>query len=313
MLSDLDNADGFEVVIHFGAHKTATTFLQEFLKSEQDQLRENGVGYVPLSVSRAFVMPFVSQSARTHDAAERPSADVMMSKIEEATEWTNKDASPIRRLLISDENLAGPALTILKKGVLYPSATYMLRVLVNNFPGTRLKLMLCIRDYADFIPSVYCEVLRRHKLAPLSKILSGNRDLFFSWPAYLADVAAAFPACDVYYWSYEDFTVSPADVVEAMTGVRLASIESTISRKVRPSLTRKAVTVLQSTRQHVTDGEHRRLAECLIDNMTFDDDSKLSIEDQSLAEELRQRYKDDVATLQGISETACGIVRRIKQ
>jgi hypothetical protein len=313
MLSDVAQGSGFEVVVHFGAHKTATTFLQKFLKGAQRELWHHGVGYLPLDVCRESLLPFVAQSARGAEEAEKPDPSAMWRSIGEVKRSVDASGAKLRRLLISDENLAGPALAILNKRVLYPTAANRLRILVDQFPGARLKLMVCIRDYADFIPSVYCELLRRHKLAPLGKILGRNQNLFISWPSYISDIATALPECDVQYWCFEDFAGSPADAVEAMTGVRLVSIETAISRKVRPSLTRKAVAILQAARQHVTDDEHRRLAECLIDNMTFDGDSKLSIEDQSLADALRQRYRDDVAALQDISEPACGIVRSIKQ
>lgn len=311
MTSDIAQGSGLEVVIHFGAHKTATTFLQKFLKGERAELRRQGVGYIPLDLSRAMVLPFIVRATRGAASPAQTDADMFRGMIMESVEEP-ADAAPVRRLVISDENLAGPALAILNKAELYPTAPDRLRALVNQFPGTRLKLMLCIRDYADFIPSVYCELLRRHKLAPLMKMLNRHDDMVLSWPTYLSAIAAALPECEVHYWAYEDFVRSPADVTEAMTGVRLGAIESAISRQVRTSLTSKAVRILQAVRQHVTDDEHKRLAECLVDHMRFDGDSKLTIEDPSLVEALRARYRRDVDTAHAMSEPVSGIVRRLK-
>ncbi len=312
MPSDGHRGSGLEVVIHFGAHKTATTFLQKFLKGKRADLRRQGVGYIPLDLSRAAIMPFVVKSVRGEQSPSDMDQGLFRSLIMEAVD-DPESTVPVHRLVLSDENLAGPSLAVLNKAELYPTASGRLRVLVNQFPGARFTLMLCIRDYADFIPSVYCELLRRHKLAPLTKILNRHQDLALSWPAYLSAIAAALPECEVQYWSYEDFVRSPADVTEAITGVRLTDIQNVISRKVRPSLTRKAVRILQAVRQHVTDVEHKRLAECLVGHMRFDADSKLTIEDPSLVEALRERYRNDVATLHAESEPVSGIVRRLKK
>lgn len=310
---DFSKKTDLEVVVHFGAHKTATTFLQRFLKNHQGDLRRSGVGYVPLDVCRESITPFVAKIARGPEGARSASADVggMWRAISEVAGQADSPGEPFRRLVISDENLAGPALAILNKKVLYPSAANRLRILANQFPGARVKLMVCIRDYADFIPSVYCEVLRRHRLAPLEKMLDKGRDVFLSWPSYLLDIAADIPECEVQFWRYEEFAASPRDVAEAVTGVRLESIEAAVSKKVRPSLTRKSVAVLQAARKHLSDEEHARLATCLIDHMRFDEDSKLTIEDRSIVEDLRNRYREDVAVLLARSEPACGIVRRI--
>lgn len=312
-LSDYAQGREVDVVVHFGAHKTATTFLQKYLKNASVDLRRKGVGYLSLDVCRATVMPYISKSSKLSGMMGNVNPGAMWHSIAEVSESVVASGEALRRLVISDENLAGPALAILNKSVLYPAASSRLRILVNQFPDVRVKLMVSIRDYADFIPSVYCELLRRQKLAPLSKMLDRHRNIVLSWPKYLGEIAAALPECDVLYWSYEDFIGSPADVVEAMTGVRMTSIEATISRKVRPSLTRKAVSVLQAARHHLTDEDHQRLAQCLADKMLFDGDSKLSIEDQSLSDGFRKRYRDDLAILHDMSEPVCGTVRRIRR
>jgi hypothetical protein len=312
MPADAAWASGLEVVIHFGAHKTATTFLQKFLKGERAELRRQGVGYIPLEISRATIIPFVARSVRGEQSPWNMDHDAFENIILESME-DPAAAAPVHRLVISDENVAGPSLAVLNKAELYPTARGRLRVLVNQFPEARLKLMLCIRDYADFIPSVYCELLRRHKLAPLTKMLNRHKDFALSWPAYLSAIAAALPECEVQYWTYEDFVRSPADVTEAMTGVRLTDIQNAISRKVRPSLTSKAVRILQAVRQHVTDDEYQRLAECLVEHMRFDADSKLTIEDPAFAGALRERYRRDIDALHAMSEPVSGIVRRLKK
>lgn len=311
MPSDISQVQNLDVAIHFGAHKTATTFLQEYLDSEIAELRRNGVGYIPLHLSRSSIMPFIGQTVRCANPAERPSADMMKASISAALGLNTPNAPPLLRLLISDENLAdGAPMSVLAKRTLYPSAASRLRILMNEFPRAKFKLLFCIRDYADFIPSVYCEVLRWRKLAPLARVLSAS-EWNLSWPVFLGAIAEEHPECDVHYWRYEDFSNSPADVVEAMTGCRLTSVENRISNTVRPSLTKKAVSILQAVRRHLSESEYKRLAECLAENMIFDVGEKLSIDDPILAADLRARYQRDVRTLQDMSESSVGVVRRI--
>jgi hypothetical protein len=301
-----------EVVVHFGAHKTATTFIQEFMKSKKPQLRKQGVGYVPLNVTREVLFPYVPRRVKALQQENKTQDPAKVAKLVLACVRPQAEGlPPLRRLVVSDENLAGSPHALVKSGQLYPEAPLRLQVMREMFPESQFSLLFCIRDYADFLVSCYCEVLRAHKLGPLPNLLASIRPEAMSWPRLFEQISSAMPGIELRFWRYEDFVHSPADVAAEMASVPLDDVKEAMSKKVRPSLSVKAVAMLQALSGIVSDAEHKRLANYLAEKFEFEENGgKLRINDEAQVEKLKQMYRADLEELDKKSAPLSGIIKR---
>ena len=134
------NKAGFQQIengpvnIHFGVHKTATTFLQDNLCLIDDPTFQ----YTPLKKFREII--------------RRSSYLDYLGTLD----WS-------RNVLISDENMIGGNGTILS-GKLYPEfAVRAARHLEPFKKRSLINVYITIRPMTSFLPSQYCEYLRRNK------------------------------------------------------------------------------------------------------------------------------------------------------
>src|SRR6187401_227638 len=100
--------NGLNIHIHFGAHKTATTFIQQALKSNRQRLRGEGIGYLPLNVSRQIFFPDLIKIARASELTRRERIiERLRSKVLEAVRASDTALPTLHTLVLSDENFAG--------------------------------------------------------------------------------------------------------------------------------------------------------------------------------------------------------------
>ncbi|MBY0330140.1 MAG: hypothetical protein K2X49_05660 [Acetobacteraceae bacterium] len=147
------------VVVHLGAHKTATTYLQKRLRSASTHLDEIGVQYIPMERFRRRVTRFMRDTLR-----EPGNEGVLAERMAEFVR-----PSP-RSILLSDENILGTCSQIVKSGRLYPELTERIQLLARHVPADG-KFVLAIRNYPDFLASVYCEALLWMPFQPFAAFL----------------------------------------------------------------------------------------------------------------------------------------------
>jgi hypothetical protein len=303
-----------KVAVHFGAHKTATTFLQDFLRSKKGELRKHGIGYVPLHVSRKAFFPALVRLTKESDPGRTEMIRANMRRQVLASVRANAaDLPPLRLLLLSDENLAGSLAGLWKTGKLYDEGITRLKLVSSLFPESEFSYFFCVRDYADFCVSSYCEVLRHRKLGAFEDLMSQVTNEALRWPEFLARMSRELGAGSLSFWRFEDFLEHPAEVVEALTTQDLQGVREAMGKTVRPSLSRKAIEILMSVQHCVTEKEHVKLANMLAERFEFEDNGgKLKIANPERTKELKSLYMEDMDKLMKASSEGIGIVRRLK-
>ncbi|MFW5642329.1 MAG: hypothetical protein ACOCY0_06150, partial [Roseicyclus sp.] len=138
--------------IHLGAHKTATTHLQDTLAARRAALLGQGVDYLPMREVRALRLPPGGGWADWRRRLRLP----MRRRIEAAV-------APIRmgprRLVLSEENLIGyvrDALTFPP----YPDLERRLRPFSVLTDGAQVTVFLSVRGWDTLLPSAYAQQLR---------------------------------------------------------------------------------------------------------------------------------------------------------
>jgi len=225
------------VVLHLGAHKTATTYLQRlFFKNRQLLESDLSFGYVPMFRLRADV------TTRLDRADSQPERSQM---VEALRSYGIGVASDGRSVLLSDENLIGDCAEIMRSGKLYPRMLTRLRRLRELLGEEPREIWFAVRAYDHFLASAYVEANRHAKEflswdATAARVNLSRR----RWPQVLADIQTVFPGARIRVWAFEQFVADDRSVIVQLIGEGAARLEF-IKEAVRASSSADAMRVAE--------------------------------------------------------------------
>ncbi len=205
-----------QILIHLGAHKTATTYLQSRLKRGADALAGMGVEIVPLAeMRRAVSAPLgIAATGGLRGALARRNIRGALSAFAEKAH-----SAGCTRLVLSDENLLGNCGRLLTDATLYSGLRRRLEVLQAALPEAETTILLSVRNYATFFASAWGQRLRGGRHAPFDAPL---RDRLMAmprgWMDVISDIGQAFPAARLIAWPYEWFGDLEETVLATLVG-----------------------------------------------------------------------------------------------
>ncbi|MEY8880079.1 hypothetical protein [Donghicola sp. XS_ASV15] len=164
-------------ILWLGAHKTGTTYLQDILARSRPALAHGGLLYVGLQAFRGrYTKPVLSPDLAGPKAAP-PLRPISGSA---------------GRHLIFDENILSLVQDALAPQGLYPEGEERALRIAQAVGLAKPVLVLGIRNYAGFLPSLYCETL---KAQPFQTFEAFQKTGFsaLSWCDLAERLLAAFP------------------------------------------------------------------------------------------------------------------------
>lgn len=223
--------------LHLGAHKTATTFLQNTLRINNSLLLEQGVFYVPLNRMRADGNK-LTNSINSLIKASRPHSRLPEFRREIASVFDKKIMEGCHTVLISDENMSAP-LTAFLNGTAYVGMSNRYKFIREEL-GADLHVFFSVRDYPDFLSSIYVEILRHKPYLTFGDFITKlYDDLPRLWSKAYLELSGFFGQENVTFWDFRETAANPAGVLSMLTaGVSGMNIDPTPSR---PGLSQKAV------------------------------------------------------------------------
>ena len=232
------------VVLHLGAHKTATTHLQHSIHAARRQLDGAGVRFFGppalrqpgTRIEARFDLPF---NPRKSVADHRPAREVLAEMMDGGT-----------RLVLSEENFIGSLFDRRYPGPfhslpvpLYPDAALRLAALAARVaPDRGLDLCLGIRDPAGFLNSAYGLVLQAGSGVDMDGFKRRNPLFDIDWVHLVRRLRQAEGVGRVTVWRHEDYRPMFDRVVAALVGEGVGPIRP-VARVVNPGLSTKAVAV----------------------------------------------------------------------
>jgi hypothetical protein len=191
------------ISLHIGAHKTATSHLQRTLKNNEGFCSDKGLTYLPNDLFRKYLSPI----------EKRLKKKGLLGRCQ--TEFHNILEECIgdqERLFLSEENI----LVLAKpfgNGHLYPKAEAKFKRVRDLIGPEPINVYLAIRDYAQFIPSIYIEHIRNFKYVSFEDFMGQVDWQCGSWISLIERIAKyCRPEDSLYVWTYEDYSVDPSDV-----------------------------------------------------------------------------------------------------
>jgi hypothetical protein len=209
------------VILHLGAHRTASTTLQKTLGANSARLGDAGIAYWGPRRTRGGLFDGLIGPSSTRDAGAQGKAMRRVSR-----RLADAEAAGTRILFVSEENALGTMRHALASGVPYADACRRVGPVAAAFAGRDITLALAIRALDDWWASVAAYGARRgFAQAPAEPGLRG-------WRAVIRDIAAAVPGARIVVWTYEAMAARPGAVVARLTGRDGLALEPAAPRNV---------------------------------------------------------------------------------
>lgn len=291
------------VCLHIGAHKTATTYIQARLYEKKPVLAEHGIGVVEHAELRDVV---ANRLDRTEIFGSLGHAFIKPQISASLGRMFAKDPS-LDRMVLSDENIAGPMTSATASSGLYPDLRKRLSAVIDSLSAYDVHVHFAVRSYGPFFNSIYAFRAGLRK----SQDLALFREKAFArkrgWPAIVADLCAAAGPERVTVWSYEAFVESPETIAAVLLGREELGIFSRDDKLSLPSLSRKGMAVLDRASDLLSAEEYMGLARSIA-RFKFDPpDRKFSMFGAKEAQELRAAYAQDLELVRGLGCCFIGV------
>lgn len=192
-----------EITLHCGAHRTATTSFQTYLRAGRDMLEADGTVLWDPRCLRGGIFSGLFPSTRPVGRKTRPIAGRVGMHIELA------ERAGAKRLLISEENILGSPRACLRAGALYPGAGERMAQVVQAFGGHIDRILLTIRAQDLWWSSIAAFAVARGHPIPdqdkLQQIASSGRN----WRDVITDIACAAPDAELLVLPFEQSAGRP--------------------------------------------------------------------------------------------------------
>ena len=241
--------------IHIGAHKTATTHLQQTLAAVRARLVAEGVDPIPLSALRdcGLARALVERRLATRLPLLRRTA--VRTLVEGILE-------PLRlgpdTVVLSEEKLLGAPRRVFNDPA-YPLVEQVVPQLAALGPRGTVTLYLSIRGFDTHLPSTYAQELR--VLAPAEGGFEAIRQRVLarppSWFELVRRIRRAAPGTPLRVWRQEDYRANRAAILATLVGRDIGPLPD-IPDPVRtrsPSL--EAIREAEALPRHLAAAERR--------------------------------------------------------
>lgn len=202
--------------IHLGAHKTATTHLQQTLAEIRPRLVANGIDTIPLETMRRT--GFAQMLTR-----RRPLARVPFLRGPLTRRLIGDLLEPLRQgprtVVLSEEKLIGTPRRVFAEPA-YPSIERIVPMLAGLGASADLTLFLSIRSFDAQLPSTYAQELR--VMPPpeggFAAIRARVRARPPSWFDLVVRIVRAAPGTPIRVWRQEDYRSHRRAITAALCG-----------------------------------------------------------------------------------------------
>ncbi|SLN28834.1 hypothetical protein ROG8370_01122 [Roseovarius gaetbuli] len=204
-----------EIILHLGAHRTASTSFQHYMNANRKVLEAQGIGYWGPDVTRDGVLTGVIPVAGRRTATEQ--LDRARGRI--ALRLHRAEAAGLRQLVVSDENMIGTPRRNLRDNRLYGGIGDRMARFANAFDGRITRVAVSVRGQDAWWSSAMAFAVGRGHRVPgpddLDRLVTVNRH----WRDVITDLACAVPGAETLVLPHEVYADLPEEKLRQMTGI----------------------------------------------------------------------------------------------
>jgi hypothetical protein len=269
------------MILHIGAHKTATSYMQKKLALNVDLLNRRNIHYDPLDIFRKEFTPLLNEG------------------VTRETEWVRELRGTARAMnvLVSEENIMGVPGDLVRDGDYYVRARARLARACQLLGTETPELFLALREYSGFTVSMYSEYIRHQKFLKFEDYLEIYDKTGFSWLRVIEDIFASLPGARLTVWDFGNFRTLEKPVFEAMLGFD-PDIFQNPEGPVRESFSEVAVRAFEALSGALTHAEMKKLINPIARNLPKGADyPAFDPHLPETKERMKAQYKADLAAI----------------
>lgn len=194
-----------DIILHLGAHRTATTSFHHYMRDQSKGLKAHNVGYWGPGRTRGGLFTAVLQDpkpVKNRLALRRAKGRVRM-------QLGKARQRGAERLLISDENMIGSSRQCLRAGKLYPSVGERVARYADALRMRPKRAVLGVRALDLWWASAAAYTVMRGHGVPDAETLEAIAQSPRSWQDVITDLACALPETEIVVAPFEQFAGRP--------------------------------------------------------------------------------------------------------
>jgi hypothetical protein len=269
------------MILHIGAHKTATSYMQKKLAQNIDLLARRNIHYDPLETFRKEFTPILNDKQAT------------------PSEWVFELRSTAKSMnvIISEENIMGVPGDIVREGHYYVWAQPRLKRTCTLLGHDTPEIFLALREYSGFTVSMYSEYIRHRQFMKFADYLEIYEKSAFSWVRVIDDIFTAIPGAKLTVWDFGNFRKIEKDIFQAMLGFDPDVLQSP-EGPVRESFSDAAVRAFEALSGALTHAEMKKLIAPIARNLPKGElHSAFDPHVPETKDRMRAQFKTDLATI----------------
>jgi hypothetical protein len=220
-----------KIIIHAGAHKTASTHLQNRVLENENLVVKSGCSYLgPEKIRDQFGTLWRALGrSDTPDEQKRKLAAL---------------AAGQPRLVISEENIIGGFKDLMNgpnRAILYPKAVERLARLAQLVAPNLLHIAMAVREPSSYYVSVYNQLLLSGRFQTWERFSKGLDPTAVKWSDILRPIAEIPGVAAVSIWRYEDYHRLLPQILNTLLGQPRPDIPLHMEKRMHEGLSERAV------------------------------------------------------------------------
>ena len=202
-----------KVVLHVGAHRTATTSFQAYMRQNKTYLSGQRVGFWGTMRTRKGLFAGIQPVPGLGKHAAKRARGRILLQLDQA------ERRDVQTLIVSDENMLGTMRRNTRGQSLYADVGERMARYVSAFDDRVDTICLTVRALDTYWSSVCAYCVARGYAVPTEQQLSRIATSLRSWRDVVADVACAAPGARIIVVPFERTAGRPGALFERITGM----------------------------------------------------------------------------------------------
>lgn len=290
-----------KIVLHLGAHRTATTYIQNVLRKNGDGLAKQNWRFIKGHRDHPEVFRPIAAIARGGELSDESR--------EEVAQFFDDIRRDSRNAFISSEVVFGPMADISKFGDFYPDPAIAGNILKAHLSGCDVQVLYCVRNFADFIESSYKFLLGRSISQSFAEFVRPLEPRKITWLSVVDALMAAFGRENLVIWAFEDFRPDSAANLRTLLeivgidGASFSISESRMNQSVPSDLIKPLIAFNKAIEaRHLKPIEEERAKRILRKAVaSLPDRNRDPLLDGQTREALSANYRDELDRIENLA------------
>ncbi len=207
-----------DIILHIGAHRTASTSFQAYMRANALELTRQGVGFWGPGRTRDGLFSGIIPS----NGSPRLARQARMAKGRIAIALDRAAANGTKTLIVSDENVIGAPRRNIKDTVLYGGAGERMARHLAAFGDGVTRIVLAVRCFDSYWSSVLAYGINRGHALPSPELLDAMTQQTRGWRDVITDLSCAAPGAEILVLPHESFGGMAERRLQIMAGEHVA-------------------------------------------------------------------------------------------